>query len=322
MSFSKSNFHYIQPFTPKQEQTYLNPPKRDWKALNQRHHNQGRLMFDLVYACFEAPLPIYNGKGRPPVYSDELIICLASISFAFNLGMRKVLGFVEGFIFLHTGKMFKLPDQSTVSKRLADLNVNEAEIKNRAKGGVILAIDSTGLRSDRRGLHCETKHEESKKKRRYFILHTVVDTGSQEIIAHEVTDNSVGDPTVFETFNDKGVFDGDNVTTIGDGAYDVFDFYKMAKERGGKHIAPPSVDAVVHPKLGYNHPRNVAVRAKDRCELFIWKERIGYHQRSLVETVNHVFKAQFSESLRSRSIKNVKAEVKIKVNLYNKFVQA
>ncbi|QDU89633.1 hypothetical protein Pla175_30260 [Pirellulimonas nuda] len=51
-----------------------------------------------------------------------------------------------------------------------------------------------------------------------------------------------------------------------------------------------------------------------------WKETIGYHRRSLVETAIHRLKASFGDRLKNRTIFNQKAEAALRSKLLNAVV--
>lgn len=317
MSFSQAKFHYIKPFTKKELEAY-EPPKRDWKKLDASHYKQGLMVVTfLADVVKEGHTDIeYAGRGRPQEYTDGFITGLQTMSFVLNQGYRKIIGTVAGLAEM-AGRHIVLPHYTMLSKR--DVAFDSDHVQRIAKSGKVLAIDSTGLRLDRRGLHNENKwgSPDEKVKRKFNKLHIVIDVATQQIVAHQLTTDEVGDITVYREMDALGVFD--DKTTIGDGAYDVLDFYDKAKARGGKHIAPPDWNSVEHKELGYNHPRNVAVRAKDRLELPEWKRKVGYHKRSLVETANHVYKSAFGESMRCKNSITQQREVALKINIYNLF---
>lgn len=86
---------------------------------------------------------------------------------------------------------------------------------------------------------------------------------------------------------------------LGDGAYDTFECYRSAHERGCELLVPPRSGAVL--KCGddpWVKKRNESILeiiglGNNEESLKLWKKLKGYHRRSLVETSFSRFKFFF-----------------------------
>jgi hypothetical protein len=67
--------------------------------------------------------------------------------------------------------------------------------------------------------------------------------------------------------------------------------------------------------------RDAAVREIRRRGRRQWKERIGYHRRSLSETAMYRMKCCFGDHLKNREIENQRTETRIRSKILNKFTR-
>ncbi|GHV26322.1 hypothetical protein AGMMS4952_06130 [Spirochaetia bacterium] len=92
----------------------------------------------------------------------------------------------------------------------------------------------------------------------------------------------------------------------GDGAYDDFCFREFLGNEVNQIIPPPK-NAVAHPeiendpKMAYLQQRNDAVNTIHETSRDEWKEKSGYHKRSLNEVVIYRYKTIFGEKLSASS---------------------
>ena len=69
---------------------------------------------------------------------------------------------------------------------------------------------------------------------------------------------------------------------------------------------------------GPPHPRDENLRAIRKTSRRQWKEKVGYHVRSLVETGMFRFKTIFGDRLDARNLLQQKTEVRIKAAILNR----
>lgn len=95
---------------------------------------------------------------------------------------------------------------------------------------------------------------------------------------------------------------------------------KLLKKKGGQAIIPPQKNACLWPESGAAHPRNQAVTEIEKKGRKEWKQDIGYHVRSLVETTMYRIKTIFTGKFKSRLIDNQKLESRLICNILNKLI--
>ena len=107
---------------------------------------------------------------------------------------------------------------------------------------------------------------------------------------------------------------------IGDGAYDDKKCFEWAENAGVQGIFPPKKGAKIMqhgnsnkvPKL-----RDQMIRGIRQLGRQAWKEKVGYHRRSIAETAMFRFKTLLGDRLQSRKFTHQWAEVVIKLNILN-----
>jgi hypothetical protein len=145
-------------------------------------------------------------------------------------------------------------------------------------------------------------------------MHICIDLDSQEIVAVELTGNDEADaPAAKKMLEGKTK----NIESFsGDGAYDDFCFRELLGN-DTKQIIPPLKNAVPHPETEkdcgkpYLKQRNDAIKNIDETSRDEWKEKTGYHKRSLNEVVMYRYKTIFGEKLSARKSTNQKTETRI-----------
>ena len=166
------------------------------KTDNEKYVKRGADLFIVYDSAWEVEVEQANeGKiGAPYQYSETLLMLAAAVKVGLGVPYRQLEGIV--------GKMIgesKTPSFSQLYKRIARLDVNidqsEMVVVSDKVHSRILAVDATGLKQHNRGEWMRVKW----KKRRGFVkVHALVDTQTMKILALSVTDDSVGDSTMFK----------------------------------------------------------------------------------------------------------------------------
>lgn len=146
-------------------------------------------------------------------------------------------------------------------------------------------------------------------------MHLAVDAKTHEVIAAQVSLDSVGDnqalPSLLNPLRRK------LKQVSADGAYDSKACYALIDKKGAKATIPPRSNA------GYwaqGHPRNEAVAALKANALKQWKQRENYHQRSLSETAMYRYKKLISSKLSFKHYNAQVAEILAGVKAMNKVI--
>jgi hypothetical protein len=175
--------------------------------------------------------------------------------------------------------------------------------KTKTKGPIQhLAIDATGLKVCGEGEWKVKKYGTDGKRRVWRKLHLAVDTSTHEILAAEFSLITVTDaevlPNLLKQTRRK------ILEISGDGANDTRDCHEVIQIKRAVALILPRERAAFWER---GHPRNFAVG----CQKLYgsnkhWKERYGYHKRSLSETAMYRVKQLLGGQL---SLRNYNAQV-------------
>ncbi len=137
-----------------------------------------------------------EGKvGAPYMYSDTLVMMAAGIRVALGVRYRQLQGMVGRMVGESNTPVFSQL-YKRISRLGADINQDPGGVvtvsdKKRSR---ILALDASGLKQHNRG---EWMRAKWKVRRGFVKMHVLVDTETMKILALEVTDDSVGDSSMF-----------------------------------------------------------------------------------------------------------------------------
>ena len=257
-----------------------------------------------------------RGVGHPFVYSDTAIECLLVVRELFQLPYRQTEGLGKSLVELMEIEL-AIPDYTSLAKRAAKLGVSLDIAKHR--GRIEVVVDSTGLKVFGEGEWKMRKHGKS-KRRTWRKLHLAVNPKTHEIEAETLTENGCDDASQVDDLLDQATNKVGGF--YGDGAYDKRKTYKTLEKRRIRAIIPPRRNAKIwrHGNAaGRPLSRDSAVREIRRHGRRQWKERVGYHRRSLSETAMYRMKCCFGDHLKNRKIPNQRTEVRIRSKILNKF---
>ena len=251
----------------------------------------------------------WNGIGYF-TYSIIAIQTMLYIKYVYNLPYRQLTGFVSS-IFEMLGLILEVPDYTTICKRNKKL---ECKLKVSNKKITDIIIDSTGIKVYGEGEWKVRKHGWN-YRRLWMKLHMgISETG--EIRAVVMTDNKSHDMKAYTDILNQET--AQIKTIYGDGAYDAREAYEDAEKRGiDKVCIPPRDNARITEK---GHPtRNKHIKEIQEKGKKAWKECIGYHVRSRVESTMFRYKKTFGGEMDARTTERQKNELIMKCNILNIF---
>jgi hypothetical protein len=195
-----------------------------------------------------------------------------------------------------------------------------ARPKQLPKDVVAAIADSTGLKFYGEGEWKVKKHGPG-KHRMWRKLHIDLDADG-EIRVSLLTDNATTDAAgLLQMLGTESAKVGD---TYADGAYDQHKIYdaliELGLPPGGVHI-PPQKNAKIWQHGNCKappHPRDENLRAIRKSSKSSWKQRSGYHARSLSETVMYRYKRIIGERVRARLFPSQQAETTLGCNVLNR----
>jgi hypothetical protein len=260
----------------------------------------------------------YSGQGRPFTYSDLAIETLLTMRELFQLPYRGTEGFGR-WVFQLMQLDLPIPGYTALCKRAPSLDIC-LTLKNK-RGKIDGIVDSTGLKVFGEGEWKMRTHGKS-KRRTWRKLPLLIDAETQEIVGEVLTENDVHDseevsPLLKQVRTQVGRF-------YGDGAYDPWGVRETLETKGIEQVIPPRKDAVIKQHGNSKQPRlerDEAVRNIRKYGRKGWKQRIGYHRRSLAETAMFRLKTIFGGELKNRLFENQKAEARIRCKILNHFTK-
>jgi hypothetical protein len=292
----------------------------NWRKYNESLVKRGSITFwfdEDVIAQWHHP----NDRrrvGHPFVYSDTAIECLLVLRELFQLPYRQTEGLARSLVELMEIPL-DIPDYTSLAKRAAKLEIS-LDVR-RHSGPIDVVVDSTGLKVFGEGEWKMRKHGKS-KRRTWRKLHLAINADTQEIEAETLTENSCDDASQVAPLLDQ--VSGSTHAFYGDGAYDKWKVYEILEKRRTKAMIPPQRNAKISQHSNSRRgpqPRDVAIREIHRRGRSHWKERVGYHRRSLAETAMHRMKSTFGDHLKNRLIPNQRTEARIRSKILNNFTR-
>jgi hypothetical protein len=244
---------------------------------------------------------LYTGekqRGSQLEYSEQAIASMLTIQEVFHLTQRGAEGFVRS-LFAWLGVALPVPDHTTLSKRSHHLRVS---LPRRAKGSLHLVLDGTGLKVFGEGEWKVCKHGYS-KHRAWRKLPIGLEPDSGEIQAVALTTNGHTDGQVAPAL--LAQIEQPLLSCSGDGAYDKRPVYQALRQHSPQ--AQVAIPPQHHARI-WQHGNSKADRlVRDENVRYIrrhgrpqWKQVVGYHRRSLVETSMFRLKTIFGDKLSTR----------------------
>lgn len=295
---------------------------KNWKAYNSSLVQRGSLTLWLEDSVLRSwrDTDVRKKVVGENTYAACVIQCCLLLGQVYHQPLRQTTGFVGSLLVLLGCGDYAVPDYTTLCRRQSCLPVEVSQALSSGKK-LDLALDSTGLKVYGEGEWKVRKHGAS-KRRTWRKLHIGIDVQTQEIVCVELTSNGEDDAAVAGKML-KGKMD--KLTSFrGDGAYDDFKWREVLGP-DVRQIIPPSKDAVVHlgtkkkPLPDYLQQRNQAVAFIQERDSKAWKEKEGYHRRSLNEVAMFRYKTAFTAQMRARKIKQQKTEVLLKCKILNTY---
>ncbi|NCS68193.1 IS5 family transposase [Candidatus Peregrinibacteria bacterium] len=291
---------------------------RNWAEYNQALKQRGSLELWLNADIADKWRAEPSGRpGNQPVYSDYAIEIVIQFGKVFHQKLRQTEGLLEDIFKLMSLKLL-VPDYSTVSRRASRLKI--ILLKKAAKKGEkkIVVIDASGLKVYGEGEWKVKMHGQS-KRRTWRKIHLGIGPDG-EIRAAKLTLNNVADCEVAPDLLNQ--IEGKINTVAGDGGYDKETVYQTLKGRRVRNVLiPPQENAKI--KLHGNlkcepHRRDENLRQIRKIGRKRWKEKSGYHVRSLIEATMFRLKTIIGGKLNARKMENQITESLISCNILNK----
>lgn len=291
---------------------------KNWPEYNEALVKRGDLTFWLnesVLAEWRNRQP--TGKpGRPLTFSDSALECMLALRSIYRLPLRGTEGLMRS-LFKLLGVDAPVPTFATLSRRQGRLKIDLGVVPSQEP--IHLLVDSTGLKVFGEG-EWKTRQHGIGKRRAWRKLHLGVDAKTRQIVSVELTDKDTHDAEVLPKMLASIQCEIEKVGA--DGAYDTWKCRYAINERAAKSVIPPRRDAAVCERDDpVAKERNEAIEHREGWGEKHWKEKSGYHIRSLVETAMFQVKTTFGSETQAREIQNQIAEAVMKSKILNTFIQ-
>jgi hypothetical protein len=314
---------------------------RDWNAYNTKLVNRGRPSTYLSEALKKHDkdlIEINRGKvGSPYRYSFMLIFGAFAIKCVDKKGYREATGTVFDYLLFY-GVTY-CPNFRTVQWRIQQLEKEGIKLMvyqsiEREEQDIDVIVDSTGMKSRKDG---EYRSDMYGKIKEWKQLHIAISRKTHKILCMKITKAHSGDANQFVSMM-KPIVDRKRVSSsIADGAYDSNENFEFCGVNGINPIIPVHISAVgrvgnifrkraIEEQFGFDRRPHAhrkywfPGKEKRRQNQDKWRDETNFHQRSLVETVNSVFKGVFDESVFSKTSKMIEKELLLKAVIYNAFI--
>lgn len=293
---------------------------RNWKQYNDSLVQRGSLTVWIdqeTIKAWQCP-PRTNKRGRPYVYADAAVACMAALAAVYRLPLRGAEGLLASMLKL-MGLNVSAPDYTTLCRRRKTLSV--ALPRQRRGKPLHLVVDSTGVKIYGEGEWKVRQHGYT-KRRTWRKLHVGVDEATHEVVAAEVTTNAVTDAEALPGLLAR--VEGKVRQVSGDGAYDKRGCYEAIGNLRARASIPPRRGARIWKhglRKGARLMRDENVRRIRAVGRAAWKRESGYHRRSLAECAMFRFKTLFGERVRARSFAGQAAEALIRCMALNRMTR-
>ena len=206
---------------------------RNWSQYNESLKKRGSISLWISEDAIKKWQPSKDPHfiGAPQQYSDDAILCMMALKVVYNLPYRQLVGFVAS-IFSFMGLRLKIPHFTTIAARAKLLG---KQFKKLSKSfPTDLVLDSSGFKIYGEG-EWKVRQHGKQKRRRWKKFHIGICPKIHEIIVAEVTELETADCEVGPKLMRKAPKSVKR--TLGDGAYDTWDCYKEAYEKGQQQLS-------------------------------------------------------------------------------------
>lgn len=292
---------------------------RNWRVYNKQLIRRGELFISLDFLDNwdkELALMNHNKVGRKFIYPEKFIKWTAIIYQGFNLPYRLLQGYLRK-LSTYIPRL-EAADYTTLYRRIKDVKLDLKDTIPAMSGPLVVAVDSSGIKTTTRGEWIKKKWRVQKERRGWIKMHLAVDTRRKEILAVDITDESVCDHSRFNELMDQCQ---ENIgrsyveRVLADGAYDrstCFNYLKRHRMKSGIKLRK---DATRNSKKSPFRLTNVWM--KKQLGYDKWKSYVSYSKRWSSEAVFSCVKRMLGEHVRAKSKAGEKREAYRKFVVYN-----
>jgi transposase len=295
-----------------------------WHDYNDSLVERGRVLFDLGFTSnWSRELDAMNDdkRGSPYRFPDSYIEFLSFFKVGLNAPYRVIEGMTEALSeYLAFVKEIHF---TQIRRRVLAMVRKKKPLAYIERTGefpgddpLTVVVDSTGLSTTRKGSYIEAMWK--KEKRKFVKLHIVADKKTGKIVEFRVTSEKTHDTKKFVPMVKEVTRKGKVAKVYADAAYDSRRNFNLLHEYGIEPAIKVKRGATT---LALGSPlRRQEVLLVNRLGYEGWKSLKDYGKRWMAEVVFSAFKAVMGGTLMAKRFLSQKAEVTLKVMLYNRFM--
>lgn len=204
----------------------------NWSEYNESLVRRGEMLFDDGFLQnWRAELEKMNkGKeGASYCYPSSLILLLATVH-AYLLPCRQLEGFLRVMSVHIKGLHEIVPDFTTIWWRVIRTQINLDPKTNPEGEGIVIAVDSTGIKVTNRGEWILDKWKKKRIRRGFIKIHVAANTKTKKIMSMEVTKENVHDGKMLKELVHNASKNNNIQKVLADGAYDSKDNFRCLGE--------------------------------------------------------------------------------------------
>ena len=292
---------------------------QNWSAYNDAQRSEYRVFMELLADLCGRITEPGQGMGRPSKsLSDMVYACALKVYSGFSL--RRFESMME--VTQERGHIREVCDYSTVSRHMNKPEVTDLLHDLIATSSAPLsavetdlAVDSSGFSTSRFGRYFDYKHGQENKYRKWVKAHLCCGVETNVVTAVSLTEGKAGDSPEFGPLIERTaeVFGVEEVSA--DKAYSSRENHDLVTELGGEAYIPFKESATGRAK---GSPTWKKMYHKFQLEDDEFREH--YHKRSNVETVFHMLKTKFGDSVNAKRECSQFNEVLLKLLCHNAVV--
>lgn len=289
---------------------------RNWSQYNKALIHRGRISLWIdeqsIQQWYENQKQTKK-RGRPNKYSDIAIMTILTLKQVYRLTLRSSQGFVQSILALMKLNLC-VPCYTRVCRRQASIQLPKLPVRDEA---IHMVVDSSGLKIFGEGEWKVRQHGYS-KHRMWRKLHLGVDEVTQLLVSALLTKNDCGDDKKLPDLLDQ--YKGKLKQVSADGAYDSHAVFDGIVSRGAIPTIPPQPNPLHKPKkeMELKRYRDQVVWQIQKLGRKEWKQKSGYHRRSLSETAFYRYKQIFGDKLSARLLENQQTEALLRCHALNR----
>lgn len=290
---------------------------QDWEAYNAAQTSEQPMFMELLADLVKnVEYEEHSGRGRPAMPLPDMIYA-AALKVYSGFSLRRFESLMDTAV--ERGHISRRCSYATVCNYM---NKEELEpvlhdlIEQAATPLTAVetnfAVDSSGFSTSRFARYYDWKHRDERKYRTWIKAHLCCGVKTNIVTAAELTEGRRNDSPEFAPLV-KRTAEQFNITEVSaDKAYSSRGNHDIVKELGGEAYIPFKSNAIGNARGSYAWKR-MYHKFQYESEEF----RQHYHKRSNVETVFHMLKTKFGDSVNAKNEQAQHNEVLLKILCHN-----